>query len=174
MESFLNPSQVLKQLRLKEDMTAADFGSGSGGWALPLAKKLEDGSVYAIDILEEPLSVLRSRMGLEKIKNIRTIRSNVENKKGSTLSDSSADLVLMTNLLFQTEKKEEVFEEAKRILKRNGKILVVDWKEDSTQGPEQARVSEKEVKKIAESLGFELEKEFEAGNFHYGLIFVKP
>ncbi|PIP24588.1 MAG: hypothetical protein COX33_01180, partial [Candidatus Nealsonbacteria bacterium CG23_combo_of_CG06-09_8_20_14_all_36_125] len=50
---FLNPSEVLKQLNLKKNMVAADFGSGSGGWAFPLAKKLEEGKVYAIDILEE-------------------------------------------------------------------------------------------------------------------------
>ena len=48
-------------------MIAADFGCGSGGWAIPLAKKLEEGKVYAIDILEEPLSALRARAKLEKI-----------------------------------------------------------------------------------------------------------
>ncbi len=174
MEGFLNPSEVLKQLKLKENMTAADFGSGSGGWVIPLAKILQSGFVYAIDILEEPLSALRSKMNLEKIGNVRTIRSNVENKNGSTLSGSSVDLILITNLLFQTGKREEVFEEAKRILKSGGKILVVDWKEDSSQGPIEARVSEKEVKKIAEGLGFGLEKQFEAGIYHYGLIFKKP
>ncbi|GAH20696.1 unnamed protein product, partial [marine sediment metagenome] len=42
-QGFLNPSEVLKQLKLKKDMIAADFGCGSGGWALPLAKKLEEG-----------------------------------------------------------------------------------------------------------------------------------
>ena len=173
MEGFLNPVEVLKQLKLKKDMIVADFGSGSGGWVMPLAKKIEDGIVYAIDILEEPLSALGSRMTLEKIRNVRTIRSNVENKNGSTLSSSSADLVLLTNLLFQIENKKGVFTEAKRILKNGGKILVVDWKEDSPQGPQEGRVSEKEVKKIAEEFGFNLEKEFEAGIYHYGLIFGK-
>ena len=45
MEEFLNPEQVLKQLDLKEEMTAADFGSGSGGWAIPLAKILKEGKI---------------------------------------------------------------------------------------------------------------------------------
>lgn len=174
MEGFLNPNQVLGHLKLKNNMVAADFGSGSGGWAIPLAKILQSGSVYAIDILEEPLSALRSKMNLEKVENIRAIRSNVEDKNGSTLSNSSVDLVLMTNLLFQAGKKKEIFEEAKRTLKSKGKILVVDWKEDSPQGPIEDRISEKEVKKIAEDSGFELEKEFEAGIYHYGLVFRIP
>jgi len=155
-------------------MVAADFGCGSGGWAIPLAKILEEGRVYGIDILEEPLSALRGGARLEKIFNIQTIRSNVEDKNGSKLSNSSVDLVLMSNLLFQIEKKKEVFAEAKRILKTGGKILVVDWQPDVPQGPEQGRISEKEVKKLAENLDLKLEKEFEAGIYHYGLIFTKP
>jgi len=170
---FLNPSQVLNQLKLSRNMTAVDFGSGSGGWVIPLAKKLDIGKVYAIDILEEPLSALISKSRQEKITNIRTIRSNVEKKKGSTLYDASVDLVLMTNLLFQANDKKEVFLEAKRILRDGGKILVVDWKEDSPLGPEQDRISKEAVKKIAEEAGLKVEKEFKAGKSHYGLVFSK-
>ena len=120
MEDFLNPSKILKQLKLRKDMVAADFGSGSGGWTIPLARKLEDGLVYAIDILEEPISALKGKIALDKIPNIKTIRSNVEDKNGSTLPDSSVDLILMTNLLFQAEDKKAIFAEAKRILKKGG------------------------------------------------------
>lgn len=173
MESFLNPTEVLKHLKLRKDIIAVDFGCGSGSWTLPLAKKLEDGIIYAIDILEEPLSALRGRAELEKVSNIKTILANVENKQGSTLSDNSVDLVLMSNLLFQLEDKKGVFVEAKRILKREGQVLVVDWKEDAPLGPKENRVSEKEVKKIASELGLKLKKEFEAGIYHYGLIFER-
>ena len=154
-------------------MSAADFGCGSGGWTIPLAKKLEDGSVYAIDILETPLSVLRGTMELEKIKNIRIIKSNIENKNGSTLHDSSIDLVLMTNLLFQCEKKKSVMEEGKRVLKSGGKILVVDWIKDNPLTKEIEYVSFDEIRKIGKELNLKLEKEFEAGSYHWSLIFAK-
>lgn len=174
MGEFLNPKEVLKKIKLQKTMSAADFGSGSGGWTLPLAKKLEDGKIYAIDILEEPLSALKSAAGLEKISNIQTIRSNIEDKNGSKLSDSSVDLVLMTNLLFQVKNREGVFGEAKKVLKNGGKILVVDWNPDSSLGPEKGRISEEEVKKMAKEQGLKLEDEFEAGIYHYGLLFKKP
>jgi ubiquinone/menaquinone biosynthesis C-methylase UbiE len=173
MNGFLNPNEVLKQLKLKEDMTAADFGSGSGGWIIPLAKKLEEGKIYAIDILEEPLSALRAKTKLEKILNVETIQSNVEAKNGSTLLDSSCDLVLMTNLLFECEDKKLVLEEGKRVLKKGGKILVVDWKKDNPLTPKIEKISFDEVKKITEDLGLKLEKEFPAGAYHYGIILVK-
>ncbi|MCH8741409.1 class I SAM-dependent methyltransferase [Patescibacteria group bacterium] len=174
MEGFLKPEEILKQLDLKEDMIAADFGSGSGGWALPLAQILKEGKVYAIDILEEPLSALKSRAAILKIFNIAVMRSDIETKNGSGLKDNHLDLVLITNLLFEAEDKKEVLAEGKRVLKKGGKILVVDWKKDATLGPKQGRVSAQEVKEIAVGLDFKLEKELEAGSYHYGLVFTKP
>lgn len=145
MEGFLNPQEVLEQLKLKKEMIAADFGCGSGGWALPLAKKLEEGTIYAIDILEEPLSALKARAKLEKILNIEIIRADVE--KRTPLSSNSVDLALMTDLLFECEDKKIVLEEGKRVLKPGGKILVVDWKLDATIGPEGVEFQLKKLKK---------------------------
>ena len=33
---FLNPEEVLSQLQIKEDSAIADFGSGAGGFTIPL------------------------------------------------------------------------------------------------------------------------------------------
>jgi len=172
-QGFLNPAEVLKQLKLKKGMIAADFGCGSGGWVIPLAKILEEGKIYAIDILEEPLSALKGRAKLEKILNVETIRSNVEAKNGSKLSDNSCDLVLMTNLLFECDDKKIVLEEGKRVSKPGGRILVVDWIKDNPLTPEIEWVDFSQIKKIAKDLDLKLEKEFKAGLYHYGLIFSK-
>jgi ubiquinone/menaquinone biosynthesis C-methylase UbiE len=174
MNGFVNPEEVLNQLELRKEMIAADFGSGSGGWAIPLAKKLEDGKVYAIDLLEEPLSALKSKAKIERISNIETIRSDIEGKEGSGLKENLLDLVLMTNLLFQVEDKKIILGEAKKVLKNNGKILIVDWKPESPVGPKGERISSEEVKKLAQKTGLTLEKEFQAGDYHYALVFTKP
>jgi len=180
MEEFLNPSEILKKLNLRKEMVACDFGCGSGGWVIPLAKILEDGQVFAIDILEEPLSALRSRAKLEKLSNIDAIKANVE--KGVSLLSNSCDLVLMTNLLFQvrttpdvdgeTSGVKRVLEEGKRILKKGGRILLVDWKPGISLGPKE-KVSMEEIIEIASELDFKLETKFNAGPYHYGLILVK-
>jgi ubiquinone/menaquinone biosynthesis C-methylase UbiE len=172
MESFLNPQTILNELKIEGQMIAADFGSGSGGWAIPLAKRLKFGKVYAIDILEEPLSALKSKAEIQRIYNIERINCDVE--KGVKLPDSCCDLVLLTNLLFQVEDKKKVLTEAKRVLKKGGEILVVDWLPGVPQGPEKGRISANEVKEMAKSLNLKLEKEFPAGVFHYGLVFTKP
>lgn len=169
---FANPKKILNDhLELKRDMAAADFGCGSGRWAVALAQILEHGRVYAIDLLDEPLSAAKSRVRVTNLENVEIVKSDIE-KLIPRLLANSLDLVLMTNLLFQVRDKEAVFEESKRVLKAGGKILVIDWKEGMSIGPEE-KLSPGEVKDLAKKAGFALVGEFDAGNFHYGLIFEK-
>ena len=173
MSGFLKPEEILDKIKLKENMIAADFGCGSGGWVIPLAKKINKGRIFAIDILEEPLSVLESECKAKRIIGVKTIISDIEDEKGSTLNNESVDLVLLTNLLFQVENIKEVIKESFRVLKKGGMVLLVDWKEDSLIGPEEGKISTKDVKKTTESLELKFNKEIEAGVYHYALLFTK-
>lgn len=170
---MFDPEEVLSQLGLKSYMAAAEFGCGSGGFTIPLAKKLGEGKVYGLDILEEKLSALKHKAELEKVFNIQTKVADLDEKEGSGLSSNSLDLVLIPNVLFQAEKKNNMVEEAARILKEGGELVVVDWKEDAAIGPNEGRVSAGEVKEIAEKSNLKLKKEFSAGPYHYGLVFEK-
>lgn len=174
MQDFLNPEEVLNQLKLQAEMTAAEFGSGAGSFSLALAKRIPEGKIYALDIQEEPLSVLASQAKQAGLKNIETIRCDLEEEGGSTLPNDFLDLVLIPNTLFQIDNKKAVLKEAARVLKRGGELLVVDWKEESPLGPKPAevRVSDKEIKKIAKELKLKTTKDFIAGSFHWGMVFV--
>lgn len=168
---FLNPEKILEKLDLKNNMVAADFGSGSGGWAIPLAKILSRGRVFALDILEEPLSALRRKIKDERLFNVDILKADVE--KRTTILSEICDLVLMTNLLFQCENKKAVLEEGKRVLKKGGKILVIDWAKDNPLTEEKEFCSIDSIKELAKEIGLKIEEEFKAGDFHWGLILVK-
>lgn len=170
---FLNPEEVLSQLQIKEDSAIADFGSGAGGFTIPLAKRAYKGIVYAIDIQEEPLSALLGKAKAEGLVNIKTIQSDLEVPKGSTLPDNSIDWVIIANLLFQVENKEGVLREAERILKPGGKLLIIDWKKDSPFGPPEGRVDPEEIRKICVFLELIPKEEIHAGNYHWALLFEK-
>ena len=170
---FVDPEKVLGKLKLRSGMVGAEFGCGSGHWALALARYLNKGTVYAIDLQAEPLSALRGKAERAMIKNIKTLRRDLEKPEGSGLKKWSLDVVLIPNLLFQVEKKEAVLKEAKRILVPNGLLIIIDWKKEGRLLPNQPYITAYQVQKMAEKLGFTLSKELPAGESHYALVFQK-
>ena len=172
---FLNPQKIVDEIGVVEQgMKIADFGCGHGYFSLPLAKKVGDnGMVFALDVFSKALEAVSSRMRLEGVQNIETKRCNLEKEGGSGLLDESCDLVWMANLLFQTEEDEAVVREAKRVLKKGGRLVFIDWKPGVPLGPQGKRIPQEEVRRLFEKEGFSFEKEFPTDNYHYGLIFKK-
>ncbi len=171
---FLDPNKIFEQLNLKENITAVDFGCGPGGWTIPLAKFLERGKVHALDILPESLIVLKSKIALEGLRNIEIKEVDLEKVKGTELPNNHADLVLMANMLFQSENKKAIIAEAKRIVKRVGQIVIIDWEKESPFGPNKENiVSSIEARKITKLLALKEVKILDAGDYHYCLVFQK-
>lgn len=171
---FMDPDKVVENLKIEAGYKVADFGCGAGYLTIPIAKRvLNSGKVYAIDVLNEPLEAVMSKAKLYGLLNIEPMRANVETVGGTKISDKSVDLGVLANILFQCNDYDSVFMEAKRILKKSGKIAVIDWlPEDVQLGPKFEHCLKKDfVKKIAIKNGFKFEKDFDAGKHHYGMIF---
>ena len=64
-------------------------------------------------------------------------------------------------------------QEAKRVLKVGGQLLVIDWLKVSPLGPKENLVSVDEVKKMAGELGLAFKQQFASGDYHYALLFIK-
>ncbi len=175
---FVRPEEIIKNLRLEPGMAVADFGAGSGHYSIAAAKIVRNnGKVYAIDVQKELLGKIKSSAEINNLLNIEIVWSDLEKNQGSRLADDSVDAVIVSNILFQTEKKETMAKEALRILKKGGKVMVVEWDKDSVSGKAGPslgrRVSRNECENFFKNAGFNLQKEFPAGENHYGQIFVK-
>jgi len=157
-------------------MVIADFGAGSGHYALQCAERLEGtGCVYAIDVQRDLLRRIRNEAQRRGLKNIEVIAADIERPSGTHLAERAVDLALISNVLFQLEHPKAALMEAWRIVKPSGKVAVIDWS-DSFRGlgPTKKHVFSKDAALgLASETGFELLKEFHAGAHHYGLIF-KP
>ncbi len=173
MPDFINIGNVLENLELKDGMTGAEFGCGSADFSVALAKKLKRGRVYALDVQHEKLSALKGRLAHAHLNNIVVLACDLEAPKGSTLREDSLDVVLITNVLFQAENKYTILEEAARVLKTGGQVLVVDWLKDGPFSPKEGMIKPEEAKQLAKKAGFSLKKEFAVGDYHYGLLFTK-
>lgn len=173
---FIHPEEIIKYLEIKPGMIIADFGSGSGVFTILFAKMTgPQGKIYALDVMKETLDTIKSKAKSEGLLNIETIWANLEAQNGSKLETETQDMVVMANVLFQSSQKQTILNEAKRILKPSGRLIVIDWRPEAKEiGPKEGyRFSSKECERIAEEIGMALEKEFAAGAYHWGLIFKK-
>jgi len=175
---MLNPEIIVRSFGLKNGDYVADFGSGHGYFIIPLARMVAPkGKIFAIDIQRSVLDVTRGKLKLENLLNAECIWSDLENPEGSKLKNDYVDFVLITNILHQAEKKDQLIKEAWRVLRSGGRMALIEWeagKEKNTLGPPlSVRVSKKDAINLCTDRRFTLEKEFDAGAHHYGVMFVK-
>jgi len=173
---FSDPVKNIEKCNIQAGQDIADLGSGSGFYTLAAAKALSStGRVYAIDAQKDLLSKLKNHATKEGLYNVEVIWGDIEKPNGTKLKDSSIDMVMLCNVLFQLSNKENIIAEIKRILKPGGRVLVIDWTDSfGGIGPKKSDVVKKDVVMGKfEKNGFHLDKEIPAGSHHYGLIFKK-
>ena len=174
---FLNPALIVQELDLKPGETVADFGAGAGHFTIPMARAVgHNGKIYAIDLQKHALNLTKSKAKIEHLLNIDYVWADLEMSFGSKLKDSSVNFVMISNILFQAEKRFEVIKEAYRVLKPDGRMAVFEWDQSNFSGgpPVHLRVPPIQAKTLAQDAGFIFEREFNAGSHHYGFLFKKP
>ena len=173
-EDFLNPEALLSHLGVTKGMKVADMGCGTGYLSLPLAKHLgDDGRVFAMDIMKDALASISDRAMEQGTHNVQTVWCDLEMVGSSKIVENSVDLAIMANVYFQLEKPDQAILEAKRILKQDGQLVIVDWKPGAGPigPPDDVRTEASQVSGVAVAAGFKPVREFEVDPYHYGLIF---
>jgi len=170
---FSDPEANLSKLGLNDGMRVVDIGSGSGFYTFAAAKRVGgNGRVYAVDVVKDLLERLRSVGASQGLHNIEVVWGNAEKIGGTKLREGIADRVIASNVLFQIEKPDDFVLEMKRVLKHGGKILLIDWSDASLLSPKTLFPPAK-AQMLFEKAGFKLDQSFNAGDHHYGFVFIR-
>lgn len=170
---FTDPVKNLRALGLREDMIVADLGAGTGFYSLTAGKLVPNGKVYAVEVIKDYIATIKKRAKEMHLHNIECFWGNVEKIGGTKIKDGIVDAVIASNILFQIEDKEKFVMEIKRILKKEGKILFIDWAETSSVGPNKEKIILKEkALEIFKKKGLIFERDIDAGEHHYGMILI--
>ncbi|MFA7319142.1 MAG: class I SAM-dependent methyltransferase [Parcubacteria group bacterium] len=173
---FLNPQNIVAGLEMRLGMKVAHFGCGTGYFTFPIAARIgETGKIWALDILDYKIDMIRAQAKNLGLRNVIEKKVNLEEKDGSTLEEASADWVIMVNVLYQNDKKSRILGEAKRILKEDGHILLIDWKNSHNSfGPEMGtRIAHEDLIKLVRKNGLGIKKELDINKFYFGMILGK-
>jgi ubiquinone/menaquinone biosynthesis C-methylase UbiE len=165
-----NPDEILSAVKFKSDWIAADFGCGSGYFTVLLAQKVK--KVYAIDVQKEMLRFLEDKIRLLRISNIELRLSNLNE---IPLEDEAVDFLMSVNTLHEFDDKARMVREMRRVVKRRGSLLIVDFKRQETGfGPSvKIRVDKEKAIGLFKDSSFALTNTKDLP-YHYLLAFVKP
>jgi ubiquinone/menaquinone biosynthesis C-methylase UbiE len=172
---FTDPIKNLKAIPLKENDIVADFGAGTGYYSILSGHLVPKGKVYAIEIQKDFINIIHDKIKTEHLKNIEVLWGNIEKIGGTKLADDIVNVVIMSNVLFQVEDKNQTIKEAHRVLKVGGEILLIDWSDSSTLISQRKIniVPKDKMREMFEKNNFVFVREVDAGIHHYGMIFKK-
>lgn len=172
-EKFFNPPRILATLGLDAQIVdVAEFGCGYGTFTIPAARMIK-GKIYALDIEPEMVRITMDEVKRQRLNNVQTIQRDFM-AEGSGLPPESVDYVMLFNIL-HLEKPMVLLQEAKRILKKGGKLGIIHWNYDPTtpRGPSMdIRPKPEDCIRWAQNAGFHSPQRYDLKPYHYGIVLI--
>ena len=174
---LINPFKLLERVGIREGQRVADLGCGSlGHFVFPAAQLVGgNGLVYAVDIQKSALEHVERLAKQHQFWNVSPVWSDIEVFRATRIDEASLDLTLLVNNLFLSQNREQLIREMARMTKPGGRIVIVEWKPIASPigPPVERRMDREEAKQVLKSPLIKLLDEFEAGEYHYGLIYTR-
>ncbi len=126
-EATQQPEHVLDVIGVKEGMTVADVGCGSGYFSVRISKRVGyGGHVLATDLQPEMLALLEKKMSADpKLANITRILAT---EKDVSLPRGAVDIALMVDVYHELARPKETVAQIKDALRPGGKLVLVEYR----------------------------------------------
>ena len=123
-DKWQKPEKVIAALELKSDSKVVDLGSGTGYFAVRIAKHVPQGTVIGLDIEASMVDYLNRRAIREKLPNLRSLLA----KKSDAALPYKVDVIFVCDTYHHIKKRTAYFKKLKSKLKPSGRIAIVDYK----------------------------------------------
>lgn len=164
---------LIQRLPLEKDHVVADIGAGTGYFSFPVARRVPEGKVYAVDIQPEMLDIIRKKQAASTV-------DNVEARLGSTtevqLPDNSVDLAFIVDAYHEFSHPVEMGQSLVRALKPGGRLVLIEYRGED---PDVAikplhKMTLRQARLEMEALGLEWERLDSELPQQHMLFFRKP
>ena len=167
-----NTSSLLQNMKINPDEIIADIGAGSGYHVFKMASMVEEGSVYAVDIQDEMLAVLRKNKATSKVKNIEVIKGS---EQSVNLPENSVDKVLMVDVYHEFKYPVEIMASIKKAMREDGKLFLIEYRGEDGRVPIKKvhKMTELQAVKEMKAAGMKLEQNIGNLPWQHCMVFVK-
>ena len=174
---WIQPTRVIRELRLKPGAVVADVGCGSGYWTFRLRDAVKPrGHVYAVDFDPGALDFLRKRIKKFGDHNLSVVLSRPWDTK---LKPRSVDLAFLVNVHFFKHPKEpegsqvsvdfpRFYASILKGLRPGGRMVIIEPDKDAGAG---RHVSAEEITRQLSGVGFKRIKKYDYLKLQYFMVF---
>jgi len=161
---YLSVAQVLAMLEAPPGSVVVDFGTGTGTFAIEIAKRRGDLQIVALDEQPGMLELLRAKPEVKGLQNLVAILTDEIDRFAL-----AADRILALNVLH--ELGDDALRQIKNLLKPSGTVLCIDWDssiERPVGPPRDHTYNSAEARARLEAFGFQVEQMVPA-KYHFVL-----
>ena len=145
---------LIAGLSLSKDFVVADIGAGTGYFTFPVAQRVPEGKVIAVDIQPEMLARIEQQKALEDVANVETVLGEADDPK---LPESEIDLAFIVDAYHEFSFPREMGEHLKESLKPGGQLVLVEYRAEDPRVPIKRlhKMSEVQVKQEMAAIGLD-------------------
>lgn len=123
---------LIERLPLSPGDVVADIGAGTGYFSIPIAKRVPQGRVLAVDIQQEMLEIIERRQRNGAPANIETVLGTISDPN---LPASTVDLILLVDAYHEFSHPHEMGTAMADALKPGGKLILVEYRAEDSAVP---------------------------------------
>jgi SAM-dependent methyltransferase len=164
------PDETLDALQLTRTTSVADIGAGTGYFSVRIARRVPDGKIFAVDIEPDMVRYLGERARREHLDVLRPVQASAD----SPDLPEPVDVVLVVDTYHHIDNRVAYFSRLKSSLRTGGRLAIVDFKPDASEGPPSAhRIPPERVTAELEQAGYALLATHRFLPQQYFLVFEK-
>lgn len=123
-DTWQRPDEIIKQLNITSGSHVADIGCHEGYMSLKLSKVvMGNGKVYAVDVDQSKLGLLRKHLEEQKIDNVIPVKGDYDNPK---LPINVLDAVIILDTYHEMDDHDKILEHVKLSLKKKGRLILCE------------------------------------------------
>jgi ubiquinone/menaquinone biosynthesis C-methylase UbiE len=164
---------LIGSLPLEADDVVADIGAGTGYFSIPIARRVPEGKVLAVDIQQEMLDIIERRQRNGAPANIEPVLGTITDPN---LPSNGVDLILLVDAYHEFSHPWEMGVAMAEALKPGGRLVLIEYRAEDPSVPIKPlhKMTEAQSVKEMQAVGLEHVRTEDFLPQQHFMVFAKP
>ncbi|HVS17693.1 MAG TPA: class I SAM-dependent methyltransferase [Planctomycetota bacterium] len=167
----LRPDVVIERLGPAPNAWVADIGCGPGVFALPFARAVPKGLVFAADVEPRQLDRLRARVADDDVHNVVPVLASLDDPH---LPEGRFDVIFIGDTYHHFVERVAYVRDLARLLVPGGRLAILEYKPGPLPvgPPPEHKLGEGQLERELTEAGWQLEARFDTHTWHDFQVWV--